>query len=125
MQQKTFGKNPTGQRLERIKKSPNYKNDSFQNLSPTEVLREGASYLKMMKAMLTRPKTVEPPSPMPSVQTNLKTVHADKPLIVWFGHSSYLIKSKLLLYWLTRYLAVTPHQFPFLVSLFRVRMCIR
>ena len=93
MQQKTFGKNPTGQRLERIKKSPNYKNGSFQNLSPTEVLKEGASYLKMMKDMLSRPKTVEPPNPMPSVQTNLKTVHADKPLIVWFGHSSYLIKS--------------------------------
>jgi len=93
MQTKVFGKNPTGKRLERIEKSPNYKDGAFQNLSSTPTLLEGASYLKLIKAMLTRPKTVEPPSPMPSVQTNLKTLQADKPTIVWFGHSSYLIKS--------------------------------
>ena len=93
MQQKVFGKNPSGKRLERIEKSPNYKNGSFQNLSHTEVLREGASYLGMMKDMLTRPKTVEPPQPLPSVKTDLINLKADKPTIVWFGHSSYLIKS--------------------------------
>ena len=34
MIQKVFGKNPGGERLERVKQSPNYKNGAFQNISP-------------------------------------------------------------------------------------------
>jgi len=37
---KSLGKNPSGKRLERIKQSPNYKNNAFQNLSPTAQLAE-------------------------------------------------------------------------------------
>src|SRR6185437_1702262 len=93
MQQKVFGKNPTGKRLERIEKSPNYKNGFFQNLSPTEMLLKEASYFKMMRDYFNKPKTTEPAQPLPSVKTDLKNLKADKPTIVWFGHSSYLIKS--------------------------------
>lgn len=31
---------------------------------------------------------------IPFVKTNLKDINGDIPGIVWFGHSSYLIKSK-------------------------------
>lgn len=44
MQQPQFGQAPTGERLERIKKSPNYKDGQFQNLSYTPALTEGVSY---------------------------------------------------------------------------------
>lgn len=94
MQQSVFGTDPTGKRLERIKQSPNYRNGSFQNLSPTSVSKEGVSMIKMMGDFLNKPKTTEPEEKLPSVQTNLKTLSDDKPSIVWFGHSSYLIKSK-------------------------------
>ncbi len=94
MQQAVFGSNPSGARLERILKSPNYKNGSFQNLSPTEVMLKDASFLKMMKDFFSKPKTTEPQYTLPSIQTNLNTLEDDKPTIVWFGHSSYLIKSK-------------------------------
>ena len=88
----SFGKLPSGKRLERIKKSPNYRNGSFQNLSPTQMLAEGASYPKMMREFFFG-KGVDrsPVKPLPSVKTNLKTLSIDEPSLVWFGHSSYLL----------------------------------
>jgi len=35
-----------------------------------------------------------PPKPLPSVKTNLQSLTGDKPIIVWFGHSSYFIHIK-------------------------------
>ena len=49
MQQPMFGKLPAGERLERIKKSPHFKNGEFINLSPTPVLTEGVGFFSMMK----------------------------------------------------------------------------
>jgi hypothetical protein len=40
MQGKQFGKQPSGKRLERILKSPHYKDGKFQNLNPTPQLAE-------------------------------------------------------------------------------------
>ena len=92
--QPKFGKNPSGKRLERILKSPNYKNNSFHNLTPTEVLRKDASVIKMFKEFFSKPSTTKPPHTLPSVKTDLKNLSSENPTIVWFGHSSYLIKSK-------------------------------
>lgn len=94
MRQKFFGKNPFGERLKKMMKSGNYKNDAFQNLSPTSVTLENASYLKMMREFFNKPKDIAPSYPLPSVKTDLKNLKSDKPAIVWFGHSSYFIKSK-------------------------------
>jgi L-ascorbate metabolism protein UlaG (beta-lactamase superfamily) len=89
---KSLGKNPTGKRLERIKQSSNYKNNAFQNLSPTAQLAEDSSFLKLGKQSMNKPKTVEPNRILPFVKTDLNRLQADEPVIVWFGHSSYLIK---------------------------------
>ncbi len=94
MRQKFFGKNPFGERLRKILRSGNYKNDSFQNLSPTSVTLENVSYLKMMREFFNKPKDVSPSTRLPSIKTDLKNLKAEKPTIVWFGHSSYFIKSK-------------------------------
>lgn len=94
LQQKVFGKNPTGTRLTRIEKSPNYRDGFFQNQSVTEVMSEGASTLGTMWKFLNKTKNVEPQQIMPSIKTDLINLADDKPTIVWFGHSSYLIKSK-------------------------------
>src|SRR5688572_10762900 len=94
MEQKTFGTLPKGDRLEKIKKSPNYKEGAFQNLTETEVLLKDASYLKMMRRFFTPSKKVAPQGDVPSVKTDLKNINDDHPTLIWFGHSSYLIKSK-------------------------------
>src|SRR5207248_1364145 len=92
--QAVYGKEPSGARLEKIMKSPNYKDGAFQNFTPTVVTREGASYIKLMLDAFNKPATVAPDSIIPSVKTDLENLPSDKPAIVWFGHSSYLIKSK-------------------------------
>jgi L-ascorbate metabolism protein UlaG (beta-lactamase superfamily) len=89
-----FGKNPSGERLRRIQQSINYKDSSFQNLLPTEVMLKGVSIFKMLKDFANKPKSVLPSKAIPSVKTNLKNISYEAPTIVWFGHSSYIIISK-------------------------------
>ncbi|MEP6749119.1 MAG: MBL fold metallo-hydrolase [Bacteroidota bacterium] len=91
MGQKVFGKIPQGDRLKRIENSPNYKNGSFQNTSPTPVMAEESSFWKTLKSYLNKAKDSRPPRPLPFVKTDLKNLENDAPVIVWFGHSSYLI----------------------------------
>ncbi len=91
MQQKSFGKLPSGKRLERIKSSPNYKDGSFQNIDTTPMMAEGTSYPKMFYNFFFSPSVNrEPSKTLPSILTNLKSL-PDEPTIIWFGHSSYLI----------------------------------
>jgi L-ascorbate metabolism protein UlaG (beta-lactamase superfamily) len=87
-----YGKLPSGERLKRIQSSPNYKNGSFQNISKTNAMAEDASFIKTMKEFLNKPKNVIPSGILPSVKTDLKKLNATEPTIVWFGHSSYLVK---------------------------------
>lgn len=94
MQQAVFGKNPSGEDLTRAQASANYKNGVFENVEPTEVMRKDASTFKVLKDFLNKPATTVPTKALPSVETNLSSLQSDAPAIVWFGHSSYLIKSK-------------------------------
>jgi L-ascorbate metabolism protein UlaG (beta-lactamase superfamily) len=94
LQSPVFGANPRGDRLKQIEQSPRYVHGSFQNAEPTEVMLPEASYLGMIRDMITKSKNTEPSAPLPSVATDLKKLTADTPAIVWFGHSSYLIKSR-------------------------------
>ena len=91
---KAFGRNPTGARLIEIKKSSQYNNDGFQNLSNTPMMLQGVSYPKIIWKFFNKPKNTAPPAPIPSVNTDLKNLRklsVANPVIVWFGHSSYLI----------------------------------
>lgn len=87
-----MGKNPSGERLKKVQQSPNYRDGIFQNLSVTEVMAEKGSFFKTFKKFLNKPKNTVPPSPIPSVKTDLKNLPSGNPVLVWFGHSSYLIK---------------------------------
>jgi len=91
---KKIGKHPSGERLKIIKNSVNYKKGSFQNLRPIQVILEDVSYFEMFKDFINKPKKNRPQQAIPTVKTDLKNISADKPLLVWFGHSSYMIKSK-------------------------------
>jgi L-ascorbate metabolism protein UlaG (beta-lactamase superfamily) len=91
MQQDSFGGSPEGKRLERIAKSPHYANGSFQNLSPTPMMAEDASYIGVTLSYLTKSDT-EPPTALPSVKRDLATVVSTQPTITWFGHSSLLLQ---------------------------------
>lgn len=88
---KTFGKTPSGKDLEKIVVSGNYKDGNFRNISPTKMLTKNASYIRMTWRFLNKPRNTAPPKPLPSIKTDLRSLKQDKPVIVWFGHSSYFI----------------------------------
>lgn len=93
VRQPQFGDAPSGKRLERIRQSPNYKDGKFQNLSPTSMLAEGYSYPKVMYEFFFKKKNnLKPIRQIPSIKTDLKSLPANKDLLVWFGHSSYLLQ---------------------------------
>lgn len=92
MLQPSFGRLPAGIRLERIKNSVNYKDGKFQNRHHTPTLSENGSYVKVFVDFLSKGIDREPVKELPSVKTDLKTSSDDKPSLVWFGHSTFLIQ---------------------------------
>lgn len=90
MQQKSFGKLPSGETLDRIKNSPQYKNGSFENLEETHMMAADASYLGMVVKFFGKGVDRAPVKPLPSVRTDLGNL-SEKPNLIWFGHSSFLI----------------------------------
>ncbi|HRG08327.1 MAG TPA: hypothetical protein PLJ08_07090 [Cyclobacteriaceae bacterium] len=88
-----FGKAPEGERLERIKQSPNFKEGKFTNLSFTPELAEGYTmpgviYNNFFKQ---NPNRV-PVDTIPSRKVDLNHLPKDQDVLVWFGHSSYYMQ---------------------------------
>ena len=93
LSQSRFGKIPKGERLERIKLSPNFKNGEFQNQSFTPTFTGEKSKVKMMADFFFKKKVrVNPVDSIPSVKTDLSGLDAGKDFLVWFGHSSYFMQ---------------------------------
>jgi L-ascorbate metabolism protein UlaG (beta-lactamase superfamily) len=93
MQQPKFGKSATGERLERMKKSPNYKDGKFHNLHNTPALTEGYSYAGLLYEFFFKKKPHRVPADsIPSVKTDLRLLKPDQDVLVWFGHSSYFMQ---------------------------------
>lgn len=92
MQQPQFGQNPSGKHLERIKKSTHYQEGGFKNQNFTPELAEGINYWDLLKAYIPKVENKEPNKPLPSIKTDLKNIQSDKPVVVWFGHSSYFLR---------------------------------
>jgi L-ascorbate metabolism protein UlaG (beta-lactamase superfamily) len=89
---RVFGKAAAGERLERMRRSPNYKGDRFGNLVPTGVTVKGTSFWKMLREYRNRPADTAPAGRLPAVKTDLRALPDQGVWLVWFGHSSYLLK---------------------------------
>lgn len=93
MNQASFGKPSSGERLIRIQKSPDFREGSFQNLSFTPVFAEDASKIDMIRDGIFKiSKRKKPSVSLPSVKTNLNTLDPEKDVMIWFGHSSYFMQ---------------------------------
>jgi len=89
MQHSKFGRNPTGDRFELVKQSPNYKDGKFRNLIDKPGMTEGSNivaevYKTFFKTILNR----EPIDIIPSTKTDLQSLDLNNDVIVWFGHST-------------------------------------
>ncbi len=92
LQKAIFGQKPEGARLEKIKKSLNYKDEVFQFAENTPLMTDEASYFKMIRMQFSKDEAREPVTPLPSVKTDLKKSPSGNLVVTWFGHSSYLIQ---------------------------------
>ncbi len=91
--QAKFGQLPKGERLERILKSPNYKDGEFRNINETPVLStEKSRFGVMMNFMFRKKIDLAPEIDIPAIKTNLKDLKSDEDCLIWFGHSSYFMK---------------------------------
>jgi L-ascorbate metabolism protein UlaG (beta-lactamase superfamily) len=92
---KTFGKIPSEESFPLFSKYKNFAVPEFKNLSETIMMMKGFSMIKIAwNFFFNKPKNVSPPGRLPSVKTDLKNLprlSSKNPVIVWFGHSSYLI----------------------------------
>ena len=85
MSLKITGKPPSGKHLEKLKQSPNYKKNAFQNLSDTPMKPDDISYWKMMKEFIRKNKNTAPPGLLPSVKTDLQQFEfiGSRDRLVW------------------------------------------
>lgn len=93
MQHPKFGKAPSGKRLERIEKSPNFKNGQFQNESHTPTFADGHTFWgEVQKIIFNTYPDKTPSGSIPSIKTDLLKLSPDSTYVIWFGHSSCFIQ---------------------------------
>ncbi len=92
----SFGALPSGERKERILRSPNYRDGRFQNRYPMPPSLQRPSLGDRVKILwrflFDRPKDIRPTDSIPVVRHDLKKLDRSEDLIVWFGHSGYLLQ---------------------------------
>lgn len=93
LNQLRFGRLPKGERLDRISKSPNYRDGTFHNREPIVRIVEGGGGLGLwLKFLLRDGDGLTPPGPLPVVKTDLRALDPDADVVVWLGHSSYFVR---------------------------------
>ncbi len=91
--QPQFGKNPSGERLARIEKSPHYKDGKFQNLSETPQFTGNKNIVMALLEFFTKNSPYRvPKNSIPNVKTDLKKLDPNDNSLVWFGHSGYYMQ---------------------------------
>lgn len=89
-----FGRLPRGERLERIRKSPNYRDGQFRNLENSPMMTGDKSRVRgMLEFLLRKKEGLRPDGPVTVLRTDLHALDPASDLAVWFGHSSYLIQT--------------------------------
>ena len=93
LRQPSFGALPTGERLARIERSPNYRDGAFRNQHLTPLMTGHVNRWKALWNFAFGSRdSLYPDRPIPVVKTDLKHLPADENLMIWFGHSSYLLQ---------------------------------
>lgn len=88
-----FGKLPSGERFEKIKKNPQYRDGKFHNLSPTPQMTSDDNVVKVFWDYFFKKKeNLKPNTEIPAVKTNLHNLKKDENILVWLGHSSYFLQ---------------------------------
>ncbi|MCC5074384.1 MBL fold metallo-hydrolase [Xanthomonas campestris] len=88
-----FGALPSGERLDQIALSPNYRQGAFRNQISTPMKTTDQSEWSMWaETLFGNHGQPRPPSALPAVKTDLKALDPAQDLVVWLGHSSYFVQ---------------------------------
>ena len=87
----TFGANPSGESLERVKASPNYRDDQFVNLQPMQLSTRDPSEPMDVATYFFPPENKNPNAPLPSVEFDSNKLVNET--FAWLGHSSIIFKT--------------------------------
>ncbi|MCL2050896.1 MAG: MBL fold metallo-hydrolase [Lachnospiraceae bacterium] len=82
-----FGRAPSGEILERIEASQNYRDGRFHNIFPRSPRNPDVS-----GRTLGRPENLRPNAPLPALELDFETLGRDQAVLVWLGHSSLFIQ---------------------------------
>ena len=89
-----FGAAPAGERLERIRRSPNFRDGAFRNPVEATAMVPG-SFWHSMRRQITGPEQRTPPSPPPIIALT-RAAFVDPPAsglrVTWLGHSTVFIE---------------------------------
>ncbi len=89
-----FGRTPRGERLERVKNSPNFRDGKFQNIHETkQITSEKGMFGTMTGFLFKKKERLRPQEPLPVIKTDLLTLDRKEDILIWFGHSSYFIQT--------------------------------
>lgn len=86
-----FGKRPSGERLQRIEESKNYRKGKFQNQNHTPQLTQSLT-TALYDYVFGKSKKIKPKQAIPSQAVDWNLVQKSQAQLVWFGHSSYVLK---------------------------------
>ncbi|WP_286767829.1 MULTISPECIES: MBL fold metallo-hydrolase [Sphingobacterium] len=86
-----FGKRPSGERLQRIQLSKQYRDGKFQNSSPTPQLTQ-AWTVALYDYFFKRSNETSPRHTIPTVDIDWEKLLRQSHGLVWFGHSSYFLR---------------------------------
>jgi L-ascorbate metabolism protein UlaG (beta-lactamase superfamily) len=93
MRQDKFGQTPREARLERMKKSPHFKDGKFHNIHHTPDLTEGNTMLSVtIDFLFNKAPRRRPVDLIPSIKTDIKNISITEDVLIWFGHSSYYMQ---------------------------------
>lgn len=85
-----FGKRPSGERLERIENSPQFKQGKFRNINHTPQITQSIPKT-LYEVLFKKSKLSKPDQPFEVVQTNWEDILQHQNHLIWLGHSTYFI----------------------------------
>ena len=88
------GRQPRGERLERCKQSPQWRDGEFVNVHETPTLTGDDGFFgQMYKFLFGKVKNLHPSSDVPTAKSSLKDIPREQEVCVWLGHSTVYIQT--------------------------------
>lgn len=86
-----FGKRPSGQRLENIKQSAQYRDGKFQNTNPTPQITQSLT-TALSDYLFKKSKEIRPSDNLHTMPIDWEHFLLTDNSMIWLGHSSYMMR---------------------------------